>query len=162
MGTSVVPDSTSITAHVRPDNTNSVVFLGTDGNLYEASLALGGGSWKPKNLTGNTGAPSAASRAIGYERADGVTAYVYSARNGSLYEITVSGSSWGRDQIVASQVLVEGYPYVRSDGVNAIVGYGNVPGQSVPGTEENVVEVAGTPGSWIVNDLGYWAHEAYH
>jgi hypothetical protein len=81
-----------------------------------------------------------------------------------LAELTVSSFSWNHDVIsVPGAVMgVEVYPYLRSDGVNAIVGYGNVSGQSAPNTTENVVEVYGVPGNWSANDLGYWAHEAYH
>jgi hypothetical protein len=82
-------------AYVRGDHTSAVVYRGTDGHVYEISLAPCAGRWTLADLSKESGAPPAAGDPVGYVRGDAIDAVVYRGADANLYEIRrVPGSGW--------------------------------------------------------------------
>ena len=114
---------------IRADNVNSVIYLGTDGNLYETSLRLGG-SWSTVNLTDAELWPipanEPASEPTAYVRSDGVSAILFRGPDNHIYEMSLkAGGNWITTDLMywagAVNAASDPHGYVRSDGVNAVV-----------------------------------------
>jgi hypothetical protein len=147
-GTNVDTLSFTLTAHVRPNNVNSVVFQNYENNhIHEISL-VPGQSWHHLDLTAQTGAPPASSRAFGYTRSDGVSSYVFADTSGWFGEITLSGSTWSYNlmgNFISARCAANFTAYRRSDNVNAVVYYD---------CNDHVIEASWYgSGPWYVNDL---------
>jgi hypothetical protein len=145
-GTTVDADPSSLTARIRPTNVNSVLFLDLDRHIHECSFVIGYG-WSTSDLTQETSAPPGdAVRPKSYTRADGKHAVVFSDSLGGLHEI-VDDQGWSLNTLMSpAEPHIDFYPYLRSDGVNAIVCFG---------TDEHVWELsqsdAGSP--WVNGDV---------
>jgi hypothetical protein len=85
--------------YVRSDNTNSVVYSGSDGDVHELALPQGG-AWSVYDLTALTGAPSVKGGVIGYVRADSVNAVNFQGSNNHIYELALSGN-WSVNDLTA-------------------------------------------------------------
>jgi hypothetical protein len=149
-------------AHVLPDATNSVVYVGKDHNVYEF-YHRPPGNWSYRNLGTESGDTSlAATRVFGFNRSDGVASYVFWDTEQHLREITLTGGChWGFDVIPTNGTVYASNDltaYVRSDNVNAVVFYGTG-GESLSG--QDVFEASLEPGgtTWQLTDLTTQAAE---
>jgi len=116
--------------YVRVDGVDSVVFRGTNSDIWELYLQPGF-NWQWGDLSSYSPTPLAAGNPVGYVRSDGTIAIVFRSVANDVIEITpgnsahpwisndlsviAGGPSWAG--IDASDPM----PYVRSDGGNAVV-----------------------------------------
>jgi hypothetical protein len=103
---------------------NSVLFLDGSRRIHEVSLVPGpGASWTTSDLTHETGAPVCDGRPKSYTRADGTNSIVFDSLGG-FHEI-IHKKGWSTNPLGSPlQPYIDFYRYLRSDGVNAIVGWG--------------------------------------
>jgi hypothetical protein len=81
--------------HVDSNSEDRVLYRGGDNHLYE--LRLEDGRWKQADLTGQAGAPDAASHPFAYETSidsGPIPRVVYRGQNGDVIEIRLEGGSW--------------------------------------------------------------------
>jgi hypothetical protein len=111
--------------YVRSDGVNAVVYKGLDNHIYE--LALYPDGWGVGDLTAQVGAPLADFGPAPYVRSDGFSAVVYSGSNGHIYELGLYADGWHAGDLTAQAGAPLPYggfigtPYVRGDGINAVV-----------------------------------------
>jgi hypothetical protein len=111
--------------YVRSDGFSAVVYKGFDNHIYE--LALYPDGWGVGDLTAQFGAPPSAGTPTPYVRSDGFNAVVYSGSNGHIYELGLYADGWHAGDLTAQAGAPLPYggfigtPYVRGDGINAVV-----------------------------------------
>jgi hypothetical protein len=135
-------------AFVRGDNKSSVLYASTS-DRHVRELVLGS-AWTPQDVTAAVGGPASAGRVRGFVRSDGYTVATYRAADGHIWELSMAPgqSNWtGSADLSGPSVPVaagDPVPYVRKDGVNAIV-FRVVDGR--------VGELALVNGNWRFGDL---------
>jgi len=133
---------------VRGDNKSSVLYASTS-DRHVRELALGSG-WTPVDVTATVGGAASAGRVRGMVRSDGYTTATYRAADGHIWELSMAPgqSSWtGSTDLSGAGVPTaagDPVPYVRRDGVNAIV---------FRVTDGRVGELALVNGGWAFGDL---------
>jgi hypothetical protein len=144
-------------AYVRSDGTNAVLYRGADDYIYELSLKAGG-TWQAANLSSIAGNNSDTvpnqtyGDPRGYKRGDNVNAVVFVGVNGHIWEIRLAAQGWVSADLTA---LAKGpqvntafgsvSPYVRADGVSAVV---------FEGADGDVWELSLSPSAgWVAKDL---------
>jgi len=106
----------------------TVAVLGTVGiarSIYRYEINLDGTSWSARNLSGPLGAPGG-SNPFGFQTSNGYDDVIYVSTAGDIWELgTQDGANWFKFNVTASvaarRALGAARPYLRSDGVNAIV-----------------------------------------
>jgi hypothetical protein len=148
-----VPATGNLSAYVRSDGFNSVVYRGSDGHIHEL-FQPSGGNWGNGDLnieSGNT-APAAAGDPAGYVRSDNVNSVVYRGADNQIHEFFLSlGANWqtGSLNIVsgntAPNAVGDPVGYIRSDNVNSVI---------YRGTDSHIHEFFLSPGvNWETGDL---------
>ena len=116
----------SLDAHpyVRSDNRNAIVYRAGAGEIVELSAAADSHAFIASNLSAAASAPDAAGAPRGYIRADDVDAVVYTATDGSIFELTRRGQRWTSLNLSQSAgaplAAGEPVPYVRADDTSAV------------------------------------------
>lgn len=138
--------------YVRSDGINSVVFRGDTATQDIDELFLLGDGWHFENISAPTGAPPAAADPQPYVRSDGTSSVVFLAFDAQfnlhVYELSFLGDGWGLTDLTAQAGAPpsgnSARPYVRADGVNAVV-YQREDG--------HVIELFLTDAGWQFEDL---------
>ena len=138
--------------YVRSDGINSVVFRGATATQDMDELFLLGDGWHFGNLSALTGAPAGAVDPQPYVRSDGISSVVFLAFdqqfNLHVQELFLLGDGWHLGDLTAQAGAPPSgpsvHPYVRSDGVNAVV-YTDLNG--------HVIELFLTDTGWQFEDL---------
>ncbi len=130
------PATATIAAAATSGPVPSVIYISGDRHIHEIALK---GTWQDRDLTAAAGAPLTASGYVSarpYRRSDGVSMIVYRGEDDhvhSLYlELRRVGSTWQElwhwaDLTAITGSLLTGcdpYPYVRSDGISAVIYHG--------------------------------------
>jgi len=123
---------------VRADGYDSVVYADASGGPFEFYLPpgrIGSISWSNETLVnppaGWTIPPPASGPPRGYVRSDGSTAVLYQSAGGHIWEISRTpdeapdDSTWFAGELTSAQdaplAVTDPMPYVRADGVNAVL-----------------------------------------
>lgn len=120
----LVSSGSNVSAYVRADGLNAVVFRSVDQIIQ---LALTDSGWDVGNLTAVGGAGSTpVGTPVGYVRADGVDAVVYRGSNGDIYELSRGLGGWDNRNLTTnagSSVFADSDPtaVAGADGVSSIV-----------------------------------------
>jgi len=138
--------------YVRSDGINSVVFRGDTATQDIDELFLLGDGWHFENISGLTGAPPASVDPQPYVRSDGISSVVFLAFdprfNLHVYELSQLADGWHLGDLTAQAGAPpsgnSARPYVRADGVNAVV-YQRQDG--------HVIELFLTDAGWQFEDL---------
>jgi hypothetical protein len=148
-------------AYVRSDHLDSIVYRGTDDQIYEVYSRNGvnwgfGYPWSNAWVANGSAAPTPAiGNPHGYTHHDGTNAIVYRGTDKHIYELYLDASGWrvGDPTGLAGALpwqLAGGdpYAYVRADGTTAIV-YRSV--------SSDIIELTLTSTSgWQIGDLTAW------
>jgi hypothetical protein len=143
--------------YTRHDGINAVVCRGSDGRIYEVWLGSNGWNWN--SLFEQTGlpdspTPTASGDPVAYVRSDGASAVLYRSGN-EIIELAIAGEAWAhwRDLNWAATTIDVSFfntvagnpvPYVRDDGVNAVLYHD---------TNNHVIELTMTGSPWQGWDL---------
>jgi hypothetical protein len=124
LNANAAPATGNPAAYARSDNHNVVVYRGSDNHIHELDLPPGSPSWHDSDLTWLSGAPMAASNAVGYVRADATNAVVFRSYDGHIREMKLT-NGWSSDDLTsltnAPNAIGTPRPYSRSDGYSAVV-----------------------------------------
>jgi hypothetical protein len=141
--------SGSPAAYLRSDGASVVLYRDTANHIRELSLGRGATTWFQTDLTTLVGAPTALTDPVGYVRGDNVSAVVFQAATGHVWELSLAGTTWSKGDLTAltAAPLATSFaprPYRRSDGVSAVVYLDGA---------YNVQELSLSGGRWWVNNL---------
>jgi hypothetical protein len=116
-----------IAAYVRSDETNSVTYRASDGDIHENTLGLGSLNWQGWDLTSIAGGVGAAGDPSAYVRSDGTNAVVYRGTDARIYEISLpaGSTSWQVTDLTLTtfgpDAATAPIGYQHADGTNAVV-----------------------------------------
>jgi hypothetical protein len=151
-----IAEGFDLSPYVRGDEVSAVVYRAhADTNFHE--LRFQGGMWIDGDLTTTAGGPlglaPAGVRPKGFVRPDGVSTVVFETSDGHVREMFLQGGGWWNDDLTvlsgAPPILYPGmgpYPYVRSDGVSAVV-FGGASADST------IYEIRLDSGRWVATNL---------
>jgi hypothetical protein len=159
--------ASNLSAYLRSDHFNSIVYRGPDNHIYELFSRNGvnwdfGFPWANAWAANGSSAPvAAAGNPFGYVRHDGTNAILYRGTDNHVYELWMSSTGWQVGDVTglahaASWQLAAGDPsgYVRADGTTAVV-YRSVSGDIME------VPLNSTTGWQTVGDLSSWGGNAW-
>lgn len=113
--------------YVRVEGIDSVLFRGTNNDIWEVYLQPGY-NWQWGDISSYSPTPPAAGNPTAYVRADGVDAILFRSTGGDIIEITPGNGAWVSNDLSAwggsswlGIAAGDPMPYVRTDGVNAVV-----------------------------------------
>lgn len=142
--------------YVRGDGKSAIVYVGTNGHIYEWSLS--GNTWNGGDLTALSGSvlladPRDPVRA--YLRSDGVDSVVFLGSDRHIHEIYLSPTGWRSGDLSQQSGNFNGVNspggYARSDGTNSVL--------SLDATG-NIIEYTLAPGAsqWTADNLTAYLH----
>jgi hypothetical protein len=137
----------------RSDNTNAVVYRGSDNDIHE--LGKGGSPWSDGdlNIVSHASGFPAQGNPMGYVRSDNKNAVIYRGSDNHLHEFGLAvGGAWEHNDLTSVSGLhssLAGDPmgYVRTDGLTTVV---------YRATDGHIHELGLTNGGappWVDNDL---------
>lgn len=131
------------------EQTARVVYLGADEHIHEVRLEAGS-SWKKADLTGQSGAPGAASGPFAYTP-DGRPRVIYRGTDGHVHELRLEGGSWKKADLtdLAGSEDAQGQPSAYGSSDES----GSIPRVIHRGGEGRIVELRLEGGSWKKADL---------
>jgi hypothetical protein len=143
-----VTAASEVTAYVRSDGMDTVVFAGSDGHVRQLYRPAG---WQSDDLSGAGVGVMAGHRPAGYVRSDEMNAVVYRGTDNHIHELslTAGAPAWSNTDLSQAASLPSspaGDPtgYVRADGTSSVV---------YRGLNGHVMELALLGTSWFAYDL---------
>jgi hypothetical protein len=150
MATGAPPAAGKLSAYVRTDRVNDVLFRSADGHVWVLSLPFDSDTWIPNDLTLLTGISAAASDPVGFVRSDGVNQITFRGTDNHIHTLHLDPTGhWLPNDLTNNTGVAPaaGDPasYVRSDSVSAMV---------FRGTDNHILDLhLEQTGVWIPVDL---------